>query len=71
MVAQKFEKEVILSEKKILRGRINNYVPIRQLSAFIFINLGIKNKESAQTPKNLELWFLIFPFSCLTLHPRF
>ena len=71
MVAQKFEKEVILSEKKILRGRINNYVPIRQLSAFIFINLGIENKESAQSPTNFELWFFIYPFSCLTLHPRF
>ena len=71
MVPQNFEKAVIFPEKKNLRGRINHYAPIRQFSSEIFVNLGTKNKESARTLEIFDLWFFIFQFSYLTLHPRF
>ena len=71
MIPQKFEKAVIFSEKKILRGRIDDYEPIRHSFEVIFVNLGTKNKESAQTLEIFDLWFFIFQFSYRTLHPRF
>ena len=71
MVPQKFEIAAIFSRKKVLRGRVTDNVPNRQFYALIFTHLGTENKESARTLKIFDLWFFIFPFSYLTLHPRF